>query len=151
MAIGIDTFINKIAMKHFTLSEFTRSKTAEKNGIKNEPSEQQVQNIECLCALILDPLRDAIGHPIIINSGFRCRRLNSILWGAKESAHIYGLAADFTFGSNTYLLDWAWCLLKSINHPYRKYIDQCIYYKDHNFIHVGLPKEGKPRNQFWME
>lgn len=138
-------------MKHFTLSEFTRSGTAERYGIENTPNESQVRNIECLCALILDPLREAVGHPIIINSGYRCHRLNSILWGARNSAHIHGLAADFTFGDNTYLLDWAWCLLKSVNHPYRQYIDQCIYYKDHKFIHVGLPIEGRPRNQFWME
>ena len=138
-------------MSHFTLSEFTRSDTAQKNGIENMPSEAQIKNLECLCALILDPLREAIGHPIIINSGYRCCRLNSILCGARNSAHIHGLAADFTFGDNTYLLDWAWCLLKSVNHPYRQYIDQCIYYKDHRFIHVGLPIKGRPRNQFWME
>lgn len=138
-------------MRHFTLSEFTRSSAAERYGIDNVPSEAQIRNIECLCALILDPLREAVGHPIIINSGYRCRKLNSILWGARNSAHMYGLAADFTFGDNTYLLDWAWCLLKSVNHPYRQHIDQCIYYKDKHFIHVALPTSGKARNQFWME
>lgn len=151
MAIRNANTFNQIAMKHFTLSEFTRSAAAERYGFENVPNDAQVQNIECLCGLILDPLREAIGHPIIITSGLRCRRLNSFLRGSKKSPHLYGLAADFTFGCNTYLLDWAWCLLKSVNHPYKQYIDQCIYYKDRNFIHVSLPKDGRPRNQFWIE
>lgn len=151
MADGIGEPFKAIVMRHFTLSEFTRSDAAEKNKVDNTPTPEIVKNIECLVATILDPLREAVGHPIIINSGYRCRRLNSILLGSRNSAHIHGLAADFTFRDNTYLLDWAWCLLKSVNHPYRQYIDQCIYYKDHNFIHVGLPIKDRPRNQFWME
>lgn len=138
-------------MKHFTLSEFTRSATAERYGIKNEPDVVQIQNIECLCGLILDPLREFIGHPIYITSGFRNPRLNRLVGGSITSAHKDGLAADFRVGDKDYLLDWAWCLLKSENHQYRQYIDQCIYYRDKLFIHVSLPSNGKPRHQFWIE
>ena len=138
-------------MQHFTLSEFTRSDTASKNGIENNPNELQIRNIECLCTLILDPLRDCIGHPIYITSGFRTQRLNRIVGGSATSAHMEGLAADFKVGDKDYLLDWAWCLLKSVNHPYRQYIDQCIYYRDKHFIHVSLPKDGQARHQFWVE
>lgn len=137
-------------MRHFTLSEFTRSETAQKNGIENNPNESQIQNIECLCALILDPLRDAIGHPIFITSGFRVPWLNHLVGGSNNSAHKEGLAADFRVGHYEYLTDWAWCLLKSTAHPYRQYVDQCIYYVNEGFIHVSLPKKGKPRNQFWI-
>lgn len=138
-------------MKHFTLSEFTRSDAALKNGIENVPNELQVRNIERLCALILDPLRECIGHPIYITSGFRTQRLNRIVGGSTTSAHKEGLAADFKVGNKDYLLDWAWCLLKSTAHPYRKHIDQCIYYRDRGFIHVALARGGEPRGQFWME
>lgn len=138
-------------MKHFTLSEFTRSETAQKNGIDNTPTEAQIRNIECLCTLILDPLRTCIGHPIYITSGFRTPRLNRIVGGSTTSAHMQGLAADFKVGDKDYLLDWAWCLLKSPSKEFRAKIDQCIYYRDKHFIHVALPEKGKARNQFWME
>lgn len=138
-------------MKHFTLSEFTRSETAEKYGIENNPSNAQIQNIECLCGLILDPLRDIVGHPIYITSGFRVPRLNRLVGGSITSAHKEGLAADFRVGDKDYLLDWAWCLLKSPSKEFRAKIDQCIYYREKHFIHVSLPAKGRPRNQFWME
>ena len=138
-------------MRHFTLSEFTRSETAKRNGIENTPNESQIRNIECLCALILDPLRECIGHPVYITSGFRVPRLNRLVDGSATSAHMDGLAADFIVGDDDYLLDWAWCLLKSTVHPFRQHVDQCIYYKNEGFIHVSLPKKGKPRGQFWVE
>lgn len=137
-------------MKHFTLSEFTYSQTAIIYHIENKPSEAQLRNLECLCDLILDPLRDAIGHPIYIMSGFRVPRLNQLVGGSKTSAHKDGLAADFRVGNIEYLTDWAWCLLKSTAHPYRNHIDQCIYYRDRGFIHVSLAKGDKPRHQFWI-
>lgn len=138
-------------MRHFTLSEFTRSETAKKYGIENTPNELQVRNIERLCALILDPLRDCIGHPIYITSGFRTKRLNRIVGGSTTSAHMDGLAADFRVGDKDYLLDWAWCLLKSPSKEFRQRIDQCIYYRDRHFIHISLPRTGKARGLFWME
>lgn len=137
-------------MRHFTLSEFIYSPTALKNHIENKPSESQVKNMECLCNLILDPLRDAIGHPIYITSGFRVPRLNQLVGGSKTSAHKDGLAADFRVGHYEYLTDWAWCLLKSTAHPYRQHIDQCIYYRDRGFIHVALARNSRPRGQFWI-
>lgn len=138
-------------MKHFTLSEFTRSETAERNGVENVPNEAQIKNLECLCNLILDPLRDYIGHPVYITSGFRTPWLNHLVGGSNTSAHKEGLAADFKVGDKDYLLDWAWCLLKSPSREFRRRIDQCIYYRDKHFIHVSLPKNGKPRLQFWVE
>lgn len=151
MAVRVNTYINEIAMKHFTLSEFTRSETAERYGIENNPNDAQIQNIECLCGLILDPLREFIGHPIYITSGFRAPRLNRLVGGSITSAHKEGLAADFRVGDKDYLLHWAWCLLKSPSREFWRRIDQCIYYRDKHFIHVSLPKEGKPRHQFWIE
>lgn len=151
MADGIGRPFKTVVMRYFTLSEFTRSATAEKYGIENNPSDAQIQNIECLCALILDPLREFIGHPIYITSGFRVPRLNRLVGGSSTSAHKDGLAADFRVGDKDYLLDWAWCLLKSPSKEFRQRIDQCVYYRDKHFIHVSLPSRGKARGMFWME
>ena len=151
MAAGIAVPFKTGVMRHFTLSDFTRSDAAQKNGIENRPNDSQIRNIECLCALILDPLRECIGHPIYITSGFRVPRLNRLIGGSATSAHMQGLAADFKVGDKDYLLDWAWCLLKSPSKEFRARIDQCIYYRDKHFIHVSLPASGRARGQFWME
>ncbi|MBR4338903.1 MAG: hypothetical protein IKP91_11825 [Bacteroidaceae bacterium] len=82
-------------MKHFTLAEFTRSITASIKGYDNTPSEEVVVNLHWLVEEFLDPLREAIGSPICISSGYRCKDLNTAVGGAETSAHLLGLAADF--------------------------------------------------------
>ena len=57
--------------EHFELSEFVRSATADKLGIKNEPSTEAVENLSVLCKQILGPLRKFAKEPLHINSGFR--------------------------------------------------------------------------------
>ena len=52
---------------HFTLEELTTTKT----GLSNIPHENDINQLRILCCDILEPLRDKIGKPIIINSAFR--------------------------------------------------------------------------------
>ena len=86
-------------MKHFTLSEFFRSSTAAKNGIKNEPSADEratiARNINLLVDNVLDPVRDMVNAPIIITSGYRCPQVNRLVGGVNNSQHMSGCAADF--------------------------------------------------------
>lgn len=42
----------------------------------------------------LQALRDAIGRPLTVNSGFRCLKHNGAVGGAKSSRHCLGTAAD---------------------------------------------------------
>jgi len=42
----------------------------------------------------LDLLRELIGKPLIIESGFRCEKHNKEIGGADNSAHLRGKAAD---------------------------------------------------------
>ena len=79
---------------HFRLSEFTQSTTAERLGIDNTPDSTALHNIELLCRYVLEPIRQAFGQPIVVNSGYRCRQLNIALGGAKRSFHLSGRAAD---------------------------------------------------------
>lgn len=79
---------------HFRLSEFTQSATAERLGIDNTPDSTALHNIELLCRYVLEPIRQAFGQPIVVNSGYRCRQLNIALGGAKRSFHLSGRAAD---------------------------------------------------------
>lgn len=79
---------------HFHLSEFTRSATADRLGIDNTPSSDDVIHIMALCAYTLEPLRVWWAQPIHINSGFRCRALNKAVGGVSSSQHLIGEAAD---------------------------------------------------------
>jgi len=81
--------------ENFSLEEFTRSESASRRGIKNEPTEAHKENIALLCKNILQPLRDRIQYPIRITSGYRSLKLNSAIGGSKKSQHSKGQAADF--------------------------------------------------------
>jgi hypothetical protein len=79
---------------HFSLAELTASDYAIRHQIDNEPSAQAVVNLSALCADVLEPLREKIGAPITITSGYRCQLLNALIGGALRSDHMAGLAAD---------------------------------------------------------
>ena len=79
---------------HFYLSEFTRSSTAQEKGIDNTPSLEAVSNLQYLCQQVLEPLRVWIGKPVVINSGYRCAKLNQLVGGVSNSQHQTGQAVD---------------------------------------------------------
>lgn len=82
--------------RNFTLEELVRSPTASRLSIPNTPSESVMHNLILLCNNILQPLRNAYGKPIIVNSGYRSPELNKAIGGAKNSQHMRGQAADIT-------------------------------------------------------
>ena len=87
--------------EHFSLSEFTKSSTAMKHGIKNTPPQEAVENLKALCVHTLEPLREALGLPVVITSGYRTKALNSMLAHSSErSQHMLGQAADFYVGQS---------------------------------------------------
>ena len=76
--------------QHFTLGEFTRSKYPE---VYNIPSHEAIANMKRLCVW-LEVLRNKVGHPIVINSGYRSPQLNRKVGGAPTSNHLTGCAVD---------------------------------------------------------
>lgn len=80
--------------EHFDLEEFTRSRAASVYRIKNVPNDSQLKNLQILCLQVLEPARKITNRPIIITSGYRCPRLNSIVGGRPNSYHTKGMAAD---------------------------------------------------------
>jgi hypothetical protein len=84
---------------HFALQEFIRSATAHKHGIANNPPPEAVENLKLLCRHTLEPLREALGLPVVITSGYRCKALNNIIaHHSNRSQHMKGQAADFHVG-----------------------------------------------------
>ena len=87
---------NTVLTPHFKLREFTESATAMKHGIDNRPTPEVVENLRRLCTHTLEPLREKLGLPIIITSGYRTKELNDIIVHAsRKSQHMEGRAADF--------------------------------------------------------
>ena len=43
---------------------------------------------------VLDDVREHFGKPVMITSGCRCRKHNAKVGGAKNSTHVFGIAAD---------------------------------------------------------
>ena len=76
--------------EHFLLGEFTRSKYPE---VYNIPSHEAIANLKRLCVW-LEVLRNKVGHPIVINSGYRSPQLNRKVGGAPTSNHLTGCAVD---------------------------------------------------------
>ena len=83
-------------MKHFSISELTSSATALREGIDNRPSKCAYHLLHVLVDQLLDPIREAWGEPIVVSSGYRCKELNTLIGGVKNSHHILGCAADIT-------------------------------------------------------
>lgn len=136
---------NILLSSHFKLREFTESATAEKHGIDNTPPAETVANLKALCLGTLEPLREKLGLPIVITSGYRCKALNDrIVHHSRKSQHMLGQAADFYVSgcSRRELLIIAFRLIieeESIDY------DQLILYP--SFIHVSYVSREKNRRK----
>lgn len=137
----------QVLSPHFSLSEFTKSSTAMKHGIKNTPPQEAVDNLKALCQGCLEPLRKELGLPVVITSGFRTKALNSMLAHSSErSQHMLGQAADFYVGPGQSGLSRRELLIKA----FRLIIldegidyDQLILYP--SFIHVSYVSRERNR------
>lgn len=123
-------------IKYFTLKELTSTNTGKDNTIR------QFRHFANLRKLgeFLDIIREELGLPIHVNSGFRTVAVNKAVKGAPMSAHLEGSAVDIRCSDNEKLL--------KILRKYIESIDQLIVYRngqDISFIHVGLPF---PRAQY---
>lgn len=117
--------------KNFNYSEFEKSETAKKYGIDNTIKHDYIRNnIKELVYHILQPLRDKVGVPIRINSGFRCLKLNEKVGGVPTSQHVMGQACDFVVeGLSPYETAK---IVVELGLPY----DQLILYP--TFVHVSI-------------
>jgi len=81
--------------KNFSLAELTKSQTATRKGIDNEPSTEHVENLIHLAETVLQPIRDEFGRPVVISSGYRSPELCEAIGSSAKSQHAKGEAADF--------------------------------------------------------
>lgn len=79
---------------HFSLAEFTRSESAKRHGVSNNPTPEHLENIKVLCEKVLEPIREHFAEPLNISSGYRSKALNHYIGGSLKSQHCEGKAAD---------------------------------------------------------
>ena len=83
---------------NITLDELTKSQVAERKGINNNPSPEQIENLKALAVNILQPVRSHFDKPLIISSGFRTAQLCIEIGSVPSSQHCAddnAAAADF--------------------------------------------------------
>lgn len=127
-------------MRNFTIQELTASATAAAKKINNDPTPEAAENLKLLVDNVLDPLRDAYGKPIRVNSGYRSPALNKAVKGSKTSQHVKGQAADITAGSkqeNKKLFE----LAQQLNLPYCQLIDE----RGFSWVHISYDKNNVKR------
>lgn len=128
-------------MKYFTVAEFVKSETADRLAIDNRLPKELLPNVQALVNNVLDPLREAYGKPITINSGYRSPALNKAVKGSATSDHMKGCAADITGGSpkeNKRLF----YLIQELGLPFKQLIDE----KNFAWVHVSY-QDGANRKQ----
>ena len=83
--------------ENFSLSELTKSQTAERKGIDNTPSTEHQENLKRLCESILQRVRDHFGRVVSVSSGYRSAELCTAIGSKTTSQHAL---------SNKELADW---------------------------------------------
>ena len=81
--------------KHFTLQEFTKSQTATRLGLKNQPGPEHIVRLEALCENVLEPVRVFFNIPFSPSSGYRSPELCKAIGSKPTSQHARGEAVDF--------------------------------------------------------
>ena len=93
---------------NFNLSELTKSQTAERRGIPNNPSPGQIDNLKELCMNVLQPIRSNFDKPVIVSSGYRSAEVCVAIGSSITSQHTEGKAADIEVPGidNKELAEW---------------------------------------------
>lgn len=132
--------------KHISYKEGTYSLTANRLGLPNDPSDEQLSCMKLLAEKIFEPLRDHVSHPIKINSFYRGPQLNKAIGGSRSSQHCKGQAMDIddSYGNatNAYMYKW---IKENLD------FDQMIWEfgddNNPNWVHVSFVSEEVNRNR----
>ena len=135
--------------KNFTYEELCHSNVAERRGINNRPRTKEeekrvIENLKALCMEVLQPLRDFLGKPVVISSGYRCAELNKAVGGVRNSQHMKGEAADIHVENTEHLLKIMHFIMDETD------FDQVIWERNRagtQWVHVSYKREGVNRHQ----
>lgn len=126
---------------NFKISELIHSDTAVLHNINNMPDINSLDNMLDLIFYVLQPLRDRLKKPIIITSGFRCKKVNELIGGKSTSQHLKGQAVDIVVQGMKPSE-----VVQFIRNTYIEY-DQLINEYD-KWVHISFNK-GNNRQQYF--
>jgi hypothetical protein len=131
---------------HLSLAEVTRSESAKRNGISNEPTPEHLENFKLLANNVFEPIRNHFNIPIHISSGYRSAALNKKIGGAATSQHCSGEAIDIDMDNTSITNKQVFDFIKEhLN------FDQLIWEFGTNtnpdWVHVSYESTGKQRKQ----
>ena len=115
--------------------------------VKNIIAATEVRDaVKALVEEVIQPLRDAWGEPLAINSGYRCPEVNRAIGGVPTSQHVLGEAADVCpFGRNGHgdveVVRRLAATARDLGLPF----DQMILYP--SFVHFSHKLKGEQRGQ----
>ena len=141
--------MNEFHSKNFTLAEFLKSNKAEKNNINNGAyvTPDNVVAIANLVTNVLQPVRDKLGFPMTITSGYRSPALNRLVGGEATSQHLKGEAADIQcFTKKEFDVKKTRALFAALA---EMDVDQLLYERDSNgtiWVHVSYVSPAKNRH-----
>ena len=132
--------------KHISYKEGVYSRTAQRLGIDNNPSQYELTNMQVIAENIFEPLREWVNGPIAINSFYRSADLNKAIGGSSKSQHCQGRAMDIddTFGHKTNAEMYSW-IKDNLD------FDQMIWKfgddDNPNWVHISYVSEDTNRNR----
>jgi len=132
--------------KHLSLAEVTRSESAKRNGISNEPTAEHLENFKKLAEKVFEPIREHFNAPIHISSGYRSAALNKKIGGASSSQHCSGEAIDIDMDGTAIANKQVFDFIKQ-----HLEFDQLIWEfgttSNPDWVHVSYESTGKQRKQ----
>ena len=94
--------------ENFSLAEMTKSETALRLDLPNDPEPEHLENLKALAENVLQPVRDHFGRGVKVNSAYRHPDVNKAVGGSTTSDHCKGMAADIEIPgvANADLAEW---------------------------------------------
>lgn len=130
---------------NFSFSELLHSDTAMANKINNIPTDTKTfDNVLTLITECLQPIRNYINKPMVITSGYRCTKLNTLVNGKPNSQHLTGQAVDFVIAGLTPKQ-----IIEKIKASGVEF-DQCIeeHSGNYNWVHISYNKKKNRKQTF---
>ena len=132
--------------EHLDLSEVTRSDSAKRAGVSNQPTPEHIENFKKLAENVFEKVRNHFGVPIRISSGYRSKELNAKIGCSATSQHCTGEAIDIDMDGTSLTNKQIFDYIKD-NLSFDQLIWEFGTDKNPDWVHVSYESTGKQRKQ----
>jgi zinc D-Ala-D-Ala carboxypeptidase len=135
--------------EHLSIKEVTKSNTAKRLGIDNNPTPEHLENLKLLGEKVFEPIRNHFKKPIGVSSGYRSQAVNEATPGSSAtSQHCSGEALDLDQdGLNTGITNKMVFDYIKENLDFDQLIWEYGDSKNPDWVHVSYESSGRQRKQ----